>query len=357
MVMNNGHEFVVGFHSKNQYFGSGACFDSPLVGFGEDLDASIKETARLLKAFGLSYATSRQRSLSDFDIMVFLEMPAVDDAVFIEFRRLNRPCLLVIAENPLIEQKNAQYERYKDFDLVFTYEDRAIAQYGCRRLNYAVRFDDQSVDFVPFAQRRFANMISSRVKKLRPGLVSYQRLWTIRYYEDKHPQVFDLFGIGWDKGVLWCPRNALACEAIAHMRLSRVLPARMSRSWKGTVKKKRDVISQYRFSYCYENTTSIPGYVTEKLFDVLRAGTVPVYLGAPETAQLLPKDIYIDRASFKDDEALYLYLSHMSEAEWMGYIKRGRHFIDDCDLRKPFSVENYAQVLVRGIMDVLALAA
>ena len=353
VTMTADNRVLVGFHSANSYFSSGACFDAPLRGFGDGLDASIKTTASRMTECGFAYAPSSLEPIENFDAMVFLEMPAANDEVWLETRRLNIPAILVVAENLLIERKNAQYERYKEFKLVFTYEDKAIEKYGCRRLDYAFRFDDRPRDFIPFGQRKFANMITSRVKKLRPGLVSYQRLWTIAYYENNHSNEFDLFGIGWEKGRLCCPSRDWQCRMLSRLGLYRMLPNRRVKTWRGRLDGKRDTIAKYRFSYCYENTTLIPGYITEKLFDVLMAETVPVYLGAPETAGRLPKGLYVDRASFRDDADLYRYLRDMSETEWMGYIENGRNFVHDRELRRPFTDEHYSEVLVNGILEVL----
>ena len=49
---------------------------------------------------------------------------------------------------------------------------------------------------------------------------------------------------------------------------------------------KRKAISRYLFHFAFENSVE-PGYVTEKVFDALKAGTVPVYLGPKRDCQLL----------------------------------------------------------------------
>ena len=54
---------------------------------------------------------------------------------------------------------------------------------------------------------------------------------------------------------------------------------------------------QYRFSICYENA-SYPGWLTEKMLDAMFAGSVPVYLGDPEVAKLVPTEAFIDKRLF-----------------------------------------------------------
>jgi hypothetical protein len=50
---------------------------------------------------------------------------------------------------------------------------------------------------------------------------------------------------------------------------------------------KLDVISGYKFYLAFENSNAVD-YVSEKMFDGLIAGTVPVYLGAPNIDDYLP---------------------------------------------------------------------
>jgi hypothetical protein len=52
---------------------------------------------------------------------------------------------------------------------------------------------------------------------------------------------------------------------------------------------KLQTIARYKFTLAFENSIS-PDYVTEKFFDPLIAGSVPVYLGAPNIEEFLPGD-------------------------------------------------------------------
>ena len=76
---------------------------------------------------------------------------------------------------------------------------------------------------------------------------------------------------------------------------------------------KMDTIAGYRFTLAFENARG-PDYVTEKFFDPLIAGSVPVYLGAPNVDELAPADhCYIDVADFGGPEELAGYLLSLAE--------------------------------------------
>lgn len=75
---------------------------------------------------------------------------------------------------------------------------------------------------------------------------------------------------------------------------------------------KLETIGRYHFCLALENSIA-PDYVTEKMFDPLAAGTVPVYLGAPNAAAFVPDNSFIDAASFGTPAELAAYLRHLIE--------------------------------------------
>src|SRR5690242_8698380 len=71
-------------------------------------------------------------------------------------------------------------------------------------------------------------------------------------------------------------------------------------------------IARYKFCLALENALEID-YVTEKFFDPLLVGTVPVYRGAPNVGQFAPgKDAFINAADFSSPRELALYLKELA---------------------------------------------
>lgn len=55
---------------------------------------------------------------------------------------------------------------------------------------------------------------------------------------------------------------------------------------------KINLMKRYRYALVFENQRQ-PGYVTEKLLDCWASGTIPIYWGAPNVAQMVPDDALI----------------------------------------------------------------
>jgi hypothetical protein len=77
----------------------------------------------------------------------------------------------------------------------------------------------------------------------------------------------------------------------------------------------REVIRNYRFTLAFENSIA-PDYVTEKFFAPLAAGSVPVYLGAPNVAAFAPGErCYLDVRDFAGPRDLAAHLTALAADE------------------------------------------
>lgn len=126
----------------------------------------------------------------------------------------------------------------------------------------------------------------------------------------------DLYGRGWDR---WWSRASMWWPYWKHRRT-------LMSIYKGACDSKYEVLSRYKFSLCFENM-AMRGYVTEKIFDCFYAGTIPVYLGAPDIGDLVPVEAYIDCRNFAKWESLVDHLSRISASELQRMRDAGRRFI------------------------------
>ena len=78
---------------------------------------------------------------------------------------------------------------------------------------------------------------------------------------------------------------------------------------------KMDTIAQYKFTIAFENAIA-RDYVTEKFYDPLIAGSVPIYLGAPNIEDFAPGDrCFINVSDWDGPESLARYILELSEDE------------------------------------------
>ena len=122
---------------------------------------------------------------------------------------------------------------------------------------------------------------------------------------------------------------------------------------------KEEALRKYMFCLAFENG-DIPGYVTEKIHDCFRAGSLPVYYGTEYVANLVPQGSYIDMRDFESHKLLAEYMvTVMNNAtlydryfEWKyhpldpDFIERNKPF---WDYKVQCRVCRYVWVIQRGL--------
>jgi hypothetical protein len=170
---------------------------------------------------------------------------------------------------------------------------------------------------------------------LRCELYSERRK-AIRYFH-RHKE-FHLYGSGWERwrlGVSYGDyRAALRC-------------------YQGRCGNKIDKLAEYRFSICYDNTI-FPGYITEKIFDCFYAGCVPVYLGAPDISDYIPKECFIDKRKFSNYKDLDRFLLQVGPVEFEGYHQAISDFLNSKAF-EPFYQEYFARKLLLAVQECAVL--
>lgn len=78
-------------------------------------------------------------------------------------------------------------------------------------------------------------------------------------------------------------------------------------NWKGFAEDKIETLSNFVFNLCFDNYNA-EGYITEKIIDCFYAGTIPLYLGAPDITDYVPENTFINVRDFASYEHLYQYI-------------------------------------------------
>lgn len=127
----------------------------------------------------------------------------------------------------------------------------------------------------------------------------------------------DLYGRGWEKW--WSPKSMWP----AYWKNRKALIS----IHRGSCRSKIETLSQYRFCLCFENM-AMKGYVTEKIFDCLYAGTIPLYLGAKDIEDLIPSDAYVDCRRFGSWNEMRDAAMKMTAQEIQAMREAGRAFLE-----------------------------
>lgn len=160
------------------------------------------------------------------------------------------------------------------------------------------------------------------------------RLDLIKFFMDADE--LDVYGIG------WTDQSRLPIEKWNWLKSS-ILKKNIT-----SCDDKQMVMSNYRFAICYENI-SYPGYVTEKIIDCFVAGVIPIYLGAPDIADFIPSNLFIDASKFKAPQFLREHLISISEAEAMSMITSAKAFLAS-EAGKEFSYQGFARKVLSLVL-------
>jgi hypothetical protein len=102
----------------------------------------------------------------------------------------------------------------------------------------------------------------------------------------------------------------------------------------------------------YENFRGRRGYISEKIFDALQAGSVPVYLGEERIEEFVPRESFVDARNFRTHRELLAYLQSCPEPEWVEMRESGQNFLRSAAFRS-FTDEAFADCMTDVLRKVL----
>lgn len=119
----------------------------------------------------------------------------------------------------------------------------------------------------------------------------------------------------------------------------------------GIVMPKSETAKYAAFSFCIENETDdnyCTGYATEKIFDALRCGAIPIYAGAPDITDFVPADCFI-QYNYNPEATLELLVEEFDMKTWLAYSKRIKDYIHSDAYRKMVHPGELYQTLCKSI--------
>jgi hypothetical protein len=304
---------------------AGRIFDCRFEAGNRDLQREpLRDVRDRLADLGIELSTlDRRGDLSRADLVVF---HVFDRALLGECLRLGigERTVLLAWEPPVVQPRHSLdglRRLSRLFGRILTWDDSLVDGDAFLSMRYPHALAAADPSPLPFEGRGLLVNMSGNKNSSHPLELYSARARAIRHFEATEPD-FELWGPGWDA----------ACHP----------------SWKGLAPSKRDVYHRFRFALCFENMRDVRGYSTEKLFDCLQWGIVPVYLGDPALAEILPPESFVDYRALGTPEALRSHLCSWTRERHEAALEAGRLFLSS-DAARPWSGSALAEQLARCV--------
>lgn len=247
--------------------------------------------------------------------------------------------ILILLEDCLLVDRDKL--KQNQYDIIFTWDSIEHEGSNVKPIMYPNHAGYDS-HFRLFSQRK--NMLcmiaGNKNLKRNSNLNLYpERVKAIRFFEAQNRIDFSLYGYGWDK---FAAKSTFILKMITKLLnlINRYLKVTPFKSYKGPIRAKSEILNNTKFCICFENV-SRNNYITEKIIDCFKSGCVPIYWGAPNVSDYIPKNCFIDMRMFNDYQKLATYLSSMSEQQYNDYQTAIREF-----LTSNYFIETFTNVAI-----------
>lgn len=256
--------------------------------------------------------------LKDFEYLIVFDVLLDQFGLLQKYPKEKK--ILFLWEPPSVIPDNYDLHNHDSFSKVLTWHDGLVDNKKYFKFYYPV-LNPIISETVPFESKKLCTLISCNKGSHYPGELYSERRHLILFYENSSHNDFTLFGKWWPETL---------------------------RTYQGPIDKKVDCLKNFRFCYAYENVEGVPGYITEKIFDCFQAGAVPIYWGAPNIADYIPKNCYISRENFSSDDSLYFHLKNMDEQTYLKYQHNIRRYLESASAQN-YSKEHFIKLFMQLI--------
>ncbi|MCD6365041.1 MAG: hypothetical protein J7M14_04115 [Planctomycetes bacterium] len=237
------------------------------------------------------------------------------------------------------------------------------SEYGfIHRPWYVDLYPQREARLLPMAERQGICMIAANKFSRHPASRLHERLNLANELarRDEFSEHFYLYGRYWLSAISAARRyvpSVLAgklgiLDKILN-RIERRLPANahLKKVCKGVVASKRNVLARARYNIIMENMYW-NGYVTEKLFDALQVGCIPIYFGADDVDDYVPSSIFINGRSFADPLDAVRNALSMTERQAAEMVDAGQEWLRSDGFEAKFGRQSYIHA-IKGMVDAI----
>lgn len=260
------------------------------------------------------------------------------------------PKFAILVDAEYIDPNNSNINLLKKYNHIFSWNPDLVNLGLATKIQLAHPMGEGIID--GYSSRNLLVVLFGSNKSLRGWYPKYnlynERVKTIKWFEYNALEDFELYGKKWNMSGRLPTRFGGFIHSIEKRIPFKFCPFP---SWKGEILNKQDVLIRSRFSIVYENVKGLKGYISEKIFDAFVAGNVPVYWGAEDVYDYIPKECFIDRRDFINHNDLYNFLKNMSENQYLDYQRCIKKFIENP--YNEFSCKKFANTVSLKIIEVM----
>ncbi len=294
---------------------------------------------------GIDLNTCDIVSIKDADFVIYYNLPSI-----LPVEKDIKKSYLILSESELIRPDNYDKEKHRRFNKIFTWHDDLVDNKKYFKLNYSHLFPKE-INKDLSKKRKLCTLIAGDKKATHMLELYSKRVESIRWFENNHPEEFDLYGTDWDRYKFKGSFFLRAFNRVPYIpQVFAKIINQTYPSYRGKVTNKKKTMEKYKFSICYENARDIPGYITEKIFDSFFAGCVPIYWGANNILDYIPKECFIDKREFNTYEEIYNFIKNINDEDYMKYLDNIENYILS-ERKHIFTNEYFAQIIYGEIIE------
>lgn len=355
---------------KNQIFQRSYLLNSPWGGNTHWMDGNITLYKTCLDN-GIQIATQDIIPPESADVLLHLDLPdSYLDLLKLRNSAPKTKFILLLQESPFCPYWFNQ-ESHNLFDLILTYNDRLVDGNRYHKMFLHISNPPSELPAVDWLDRRecvvLQTNVYSGIKSSRTPIHYLKRIldwrskgwkfsWKdvfimennmlyqsrrdfVRTFNRYYPNTLDVYGRGWEgKSDGWVYKIFPDPPYVIN-------PS----PYKG---EKLDLLKKYRFVLAFENYKGNEGYISEKIFDALYAGAIPIYLGDEKIDSWVDSKCFVDARKFKSLDCLVKFIHECDEKTWNTMRYYADQFIMSEQI-KPFLPYNYTNKILEAINHVL----
>lgn len=321
-----------------------------------------KELRNFLRTKGIDLNTQYINKPEESEVIICLN----ETEYFLSYKRnkTNRLIVLILTEPPVYNFLDWNEERHVYFDKVLSYDSDLLTKNPLKykQINYPIDLNTNSSNTYPseteFKSKKLSSLIAGAfsITTSSPEKKSllFERYKILKWFHKNRPDELDYFSRANPVEKFKYFRGASLLNRI-NIKLSskiaeKLFNKRIQKVYRGSIPSldKNVVMAQYKFNFCLENSYNIKGLISEKIFDCFMAKTIPIYFGASDIENYIPKSCFVSYSDFKTMGNLYLFLKQMDYTTYLHYLESASRFLETA--KDVFSTTKFIETIYKEIM-------